>query len=103
VQVTSLSPLTARDEDGHDVADRLRDDDDDYFVTVQGQHADITFDDVPARPGCKRHYAVVAKGYYHPWPSGEGADQSALADRMLTEPRFGSRTYMPEWKARHAR
>ena len=98
VAVAELSPERAVDERENDVTDVLRRDDGRYYVTMKGQYAHLTFDDVPARAGLKRHYAVRAKGYYHPWFNVQGRDQTALVDRVLTEPLFGSRTFMPAWK-----
>jgi hypothetical protein len=99
VEIAEINPANAVDELGKDVTDLLRRDDDRYYVTMKGQHAELTFDEAPARAGLQRHYAVRAKGYYHHWFNTQGEDQAALLDRVLTEPLFGSRTFMPVWKA----
>jgi hypothetical protein len=99
VEIAEVDPGSAVDERGEDVSDLLRRDDDRYYVTMKGQYARLTFDEVPARAGLSRHYAVSAKGYYHPWLDSQGKDQTALLDRVLTEPLFGSRAFMPAWKA----
>jgi hypothetical protein len=98
VEVAEISLARAVDERGEDVTDVLGREDGSYYVTIKGQHAQLTFVDLPARAGLKRHCAVRAKGYYHPWFNTQGKDQTALADRVLTEPQFGSRTFMPAWK-----
>ena len=100
IHVTEVSPASALDERGRDVARFLRASDGSYYVTTKGQHAVLTFDAPPARAGFERRHAVRAKGYYHPWFDAEGPGQSALADRILTEPLLGSRTFMPAWKTR---
>ena len=85
------------------LAATLRRDDDRYYVTVKGQSALVTFDEVPAPAGVERHYAVRAKGYYQRWSDDHGKDQTALADRILTEPLYGSRLLMSSWKSLKAR
>ncbi|MCI0330298.1 MAG: hypothetical protein L0196_05010 [candidate division Zixibacteria bacterium] len=100
VEVAEIEPAGAVDERGNDVASSLRRNDDRYYVTIKGQYAHLTFEEVPARAGRQRHYAVKAKGYYHQWFEAEGAEETALLERVLTEPLFGSRTFMPLWKAR---
>jgi len=84
-------------DQGRDIARELSADDDLYHVTIQGQSADVTFDEVPIEPGMKRSYLVKAKGYYHQWYRGRGKADLALLERILVEPLFASEQYMVSW------
>ena len=98
VEVVKAELSTATDESRNDVADLLRSDDDLYYATIPGQLAHVTFNEVPKKPGMKRWYVVKSKGYYHLWAGGRGEPKDELVDRILTEPLYAARMYMPLWR-----
>ncbi len=98
VTVTELAPAQAVDEKGNDVSGLMTAVDENYYVTVEGQHADVTFRDIPRREDMDRSYVVKTRGFYYQWTDAHGPDQANLLRRVLTEPQFAAKKYLPEWK-----
>ena len=98
VTVEEIVVETAVDGEGNDVAPLLCHDDDLYYVGIPDHYANLTFDEIPLEEEVQRSYVVRTKGYYLKWCEARGEDRAALADKILTEPLFASRLYMPLWR-----
>ncbi len=98
VAVTELSPASAINERGVDMAKDLSGSDDKYYVTIPGQHADLRFTELAPRTGMARSYVLKTRGFYYQWIDAQGPEKTDMLRRVLTEPRFGQRQYLPEWK-----
>ena len=98
VTVREFSPTSAITDDGRDVSGLLAKDDDQYYAMMLGQSATVSFDIPPAAPGVNRIYILKTKGYYHQWFDSHGEDHVAEVDRILVEPMYGSKVFLPLWK-----
>ncbi len=98
VVVQEFSPVSAITDDGRDVSGLLAKDDDQYYAMMLGQSAKVSFDIPPAAPGVNRTYVLKTKGYYHQWFDSHGEDHAAEVDRILAEPMYGSKVFLPLWK-----
>jgi hypothetical protein len=97
VTVHEFSPTSAITDDGMDVSNLLAQDDDQYYAMMLGQSAKVSFDIPPAAPGINRTYILKTKGYYHQWFDSHGEDHVAEVDRILAEPMYGSKVFLPLW------
>jgi hypothetical protein len=102
VAVHEFSPTTAITEDGKDVSSLLAQDDNQYYAMMLGQSAEVTFEIPPVPPGINRTYILKTKGYYHQWFDSHGEDHVAEVDRILAEPMYGSKVFLPLWKEQKA-
>jgi hypothetical protein len=102
VTVQEFSPTSAITEDGRDVSSLLAKDDNQYYAMMLGQSAKVSFDIPPAAPGINRTYILKTKGYYHQWFDSHGEDHVAEVDRILAEPMYGSKVFLPLWKEQKA-
>ena len=102
VTVHEFSPTSAITDDGRDVSELLAQDDDQYYAMMLGQSAKVLFDIPPAPPGINRTYILKTKGYYHQWFDSHGEDHVAEVDRILAEPMYGSKVFLPLWKEQKA-
>jgi hypothetical protein len=102
VTVHEFSPTSAITDDGRDVSSVLAQDDDQYYAMMLGQSAKVLFDIPPAAPGINRTYILKTKGYYHQWFDSHGEDHVAEVDRILAEPMYGSKVFLPLWKEQKA-
>jgi hypothetical protein len=98
VTVHEFSPTSAITDDGRDVSSLLAQDDDQYYAMMLGQSAKVSFDIPPAAPGVNRTYVLKTRGYYHQWFDSHGEDHVAEVDRILAEPMYGSKVFLPLWK-----
>ncbi len=98
VAVQECSPSSAITEDGRNVESLLAKDDNQYFAMILGESARLSFDVPPVDSTMKRTYILKSKGYYHQWFDSHGEDQAAEVDRILTEPMYGSKVFLPLWK-----
>jgi hypothetical protein len=98
VDVRECFLSTAITEDGKNVAHLLKQDDDEYYAMMLGESAQLSFAVPPADSGMERTYILKSKGYYHQWFDSSGEDQAAEVDRILTEPTYGSKLFLPLWK-----
>ncbi len=98
VAVREFSPTTAITDDGRDVSGLLAQDDNQYYAMMLGQSAKVSFDIPPAALGINRTYILKTKGYYHQWFDSHGEDHVAEVDRILSEPMYGSKIFLPLWK-----
>lgn len=98
VNVNELAPFAAIDESGRDVAQLLTSSDTIYYTTFPGQYATLKFKEVAGTPGSTRSFVLKTKGYYHQWIDAAGPDNREMVERILTEPLYGSKVFMPKWK-----
>ncbi len=98
VRVTELAVASAINEQSQDVAKLLSSADDQYYMTVQGQHADILYREIPRQPGMERSYVLKTRGFYYQWIPTQGQENKLWLEKVLTEPRFGAKQYLPEWQ-----
>ncbi len=102
--VTSVElPLRSGiNERGSDIANLLQHPDAQYYVTVSDQYADIEFADIPHQSGMQRSYIAKTRGFYYQWLNSDGSAQHDLVERILTEPKFGTKFLMPQWMKERA-
>ena len=98
VAVQECSPSNAMTEDGRNVKSLLAKDDNQYYAMILGESARLSFDVPPVDSTMKRTYILKSKGYYHQWFDSHGEDHVAEVDRILAEPMYGSKVFLPLWK-----
>jgi hypothetical protein len=98
ITVQEFSPTSAITEDGREVSALLSQDDRQYYAMMLGESAKVSFDIPPVAPGINRTYVLKTKGYYHQWFDSHGEDHVAEVDRILAEPMYGSKIFLPLWK-----
>jgi len=98
VSVTELSPQSAITERGDDITPLFLAADDQYDITVEGQHANLTFKDIPLSTGLERSYILKTRGFYYQWFDTHGPANDLVVDRILTDFQFGAKQYLPQWK-----
>jgi hypothetical protein len=103
VTSAELSPFGAINELGSDVRELLSNPDEQYYTTVPGQFANMTFKDLPRRPGFERSYVLKTRGFYYEWIDSKGPGQTELLERILNEPLYGSKVLMTEWMKNRGR
>ncbi len=99
VNIRELSPVTAINDENHDVTALLQDDDNRYYTTIKEQSAMLTFEAPPVNEAMTRMFVLKTKGYYHQWFEGSGEFQASTIEKILTQPMYGSKKYMPIWRA----
>ncbi len=98
LKITEAKMLEAKNINKGNVSRLISNDDDKYLITFPGDTTYAYFNEIPEEAGCKRYYILKSKGYYHLWVDSEGEDYAGLHDRILTEPKYGSKVFMPQWK-----
>jgi hypothetical protein len=98
VNITPLPIVSAITNEGADVTASLTHADKDYYTTVTGQSADVIYNDIPASAGTSRSLILKSRGYYHQWFDATGPSQDSLIVKILREPGYGARLFLPEWK-----
>lgn len=90
--VTELVPVRAVDARGRDRSAVLAAQDGAYHTALEGDRVELEFL-VPSGPPAGRERTVLARttGFYHLHVTGEGPAQTALTERILSEPLFGNR------------
>lgn len=91
LETHELTLARAVDLRGSDVRPELLDVDQRYYRLDPGDAADLTFAVPPISPGKTRSYVLVTHGWYRLQLPAEGAPQTALLHRALTEPLAASR------------
>ncbi|MCM2272617.1 MAG: hypothetical protein NDJ18_08710 [candidate division Zixibacteria bacterium] len=84
---------------GIDATPLLASDDSQYLRTTTDQWVNLSFDTVATRGGMSRSYVLQTRGHYFGWYGQDDIDNSAIADRILTEPLYGSKLYFKDWLA----
>jgi hypothetical protein len=90
---------SAEDQYGKDILPLMANDDEKYWVALFGQSCFVRFLQVPEVKDMSRCYVLETKGYYHIWTEGKGECQADLVDRVLAEPFYGAKLYMPMWRS----
>jgi hypothetical protein len=81
----------------------LSSDDKGYFRTITDQWVDLIFDTVATQDGMHRSYILQTTGHYFGWFGQDEKDNSVIANRILTEPLYGSKLYFNDWLAAHTK
>ncbi len=105
VKIQELTAYSAVNEKGKDVSNFLAKSDSAYYVTVNGEFADIEFSVPQKQQGLARTVIAKTQGFYNQWGLGNEEEQPELVERILTEPLFGSKLLIPLWfkeNAEHA-
>ncbi len=101
VKVNEVAASSAIDEKENDVSELIARPDSAYYVTVNGEQANICFP-VPTEPrGQLRTVIAMTQGFYNQWTMKGEESQPMLVDRILSEPFYGSRILIPLWKKEH--
>lgn len=98
IQVRPAELRHAVTERGDSVAGHLTEIDSLYYSTIPDQYALLTFGEIPRTPGKSRTLVLTSTGYYYSWLPEGPDDNRELVARILAEPRYGSRLYLPQWK-----
>ncbi len=99
VRVREIAPLGAVDHAGADLREALAATDDRYVSMPEiGQWAEITFAAPPRAPGSLRSFVVKASGYYDIHLSAHGDPRRDILARYQSEPGFGARFALQEYR-----
>lgn len=98
LKITEAGMVSAFSNSGVNVGALIRNEDSRYLTTLPGDTTNVEYQAVPETAGMKRYYMLKSKGYYHLWIDSEGKDQAELHNRILTEPLYGSKVFMQQWK-----
>lgn len=85
-QVKELEASEVIDQDGNDIRELLRSDDDRFYVTEFGDSANLTFHEPPVLEDFARSFILKTRGYYIIHTSREGQPKMALLNRLIEEP-----------------
>ena len=98
IDITPVSMTKAVNDRQEDVTRKMIKSDAQYYSTLPGDYAVMTFDAVD-KPD-KREQTILLKsaGYYYSWINENSEDDQQLVDRILTEPLFGNRLHLKEWE-----
>ena len=99
IQIENVSASEAIDASGANVSTALQASDRDYYVMPEiGNSADLTFVAPPHRPGRERTVLAKVSGYYDIHLDATGDAQTTILGRFLSEPGFGGRWGLDEYK-----
>lgn len=99
MQTTPLTISSARTETGMDITPLLRANDDQYYVSLKGDVAELIFTVPQKRTHSRQSIILKSKGYYYQWVHTSGKDRSLMLERILADPSLGARTLLPLWKS----
>jgi hypothetical protein len=91
LQVRELQPARAADARGSDVRPLLLAADRRELVLERGETAEVVFADPPPAPELARSYLLASRGWYRLHVPAAGPPETALLDRVLSEPLAASR------------
>jgi hypothetical protein len=99
-QFTILTPeLTeAVTQKGRNVAGLISAPDSLYYSMLPGDYALLSFGEVPENSDYARSYLLKTQGFYYTWIKPGDQYDSTLVERILTEPQYGNRLFLPEWR-----
>jgi hypothetical protein len=91
LQVRELQPARAADARGSDVRPLLLAADGRELVLERGATTEVVFADPPPAPGLARSYLLASRGWYRLHVPEAGPPQTALLERVLSQPLAASR------------
>jgi len=97
ITITRAELQEAITQNGNDVASLISKPDSSYYRMLPGDYALLTYNEVPPSPGASRTYLLKTQGYYYAWTKSGETDDSELVQKILSEPQYGNRLFMPEW------
>ncbi len=97
VKINELSVASAINEKGEDVSNLIAESDSAYYVTINGEQAEISFPVLTESLGLSRSVIAKTKGFYNQWTLHGDKPEPELVDRILNEPLFGSKLLIPLW------
>jgi hypothetical protein len=98
IQVTPVALRSAITDHQDTISARLATVDSTYYATLPGDHAILSFAEIPVVPEMERSYLLTSSGYYYSWAPDGISDQRAALEKILAEPLLGNRRYLPEWR-----
>jgi len=99
VIMTPLPLRSATTESGIDIINLLASSDSLYYGSLPGEYARITYDTVAPNLGMERSFMMESRGYYYEWTRpGQQEISRETVERILTEPLYGSRIFLPRWR-----
>jgi len=98
----AVIPLTLRSaitESGVNVSHLFAESDSLYYGSMRGDYARMVFDAVARNPKMERSLVMKSRGFYYKWPQPYMHEISpATVERVLTEPLYGNRYFLPKWR-----
>jgi hypothetical protein len=95
---TELSAEKATDSFGCDITDLLLKSDNKYYTAVNKESASLIFNDIPLKENLKRFYILKTGGYYLQWFPKMTNEPSETFSRIMDEPYYGCKIYLPRWR-----
>ena len=93
-----LSPEKSIDIFGNDITELISKSDNKYYTTINNQNASVVFNDIPLKNDLNRIYILKTGGYYLQWFPPMENEPSKLFNRILEDPLFGCKMYLPLWR-----
>lgn len=86
VKITELNLYEASDKRKRDIRNKLMADDNNYFITRQGDWAMLSFKELPLKHDMDRAFIIKGRGYYKISGKGKGPENLELFKKLVTEP-----------------
>ena len=102
LKMSELSSISAINEKGKDISSLIAESDSAYYITMNGEKADISFSVPKKAPELCRTVIAKTKGFYNQWVLQNEMPQPQIVDRILTEPLYGSKFLIPLWLKEHS-
>jgi hypothetical protein len=97
IKTVQLSAYSAINEKDTDISNLIAESDSAYYVTINGEGANIIFKVPPKVPRLSRTVIAKTKGFYNQWALQDEKPQPKLVDRILSEPLYSSKYLIPLW------
>jgi hypothetical protein len=97
VKIQEVSALSAMNENGGDISNLIAEPDSAYYVTINGEYANISFPVPHETPGFLRTVIAKTRGFYNQWSMPGDKPQPEVVGRILSEPLYSSRLLIPLW------
>ncbi len=101
VEIQEVSAASATNENGTDVSKLIAGPDSSYYVTINGEYANICFPVPHEAPGLSRTVIAKTRGFYNQWGMPGDKPQPQVVARMLSEPLYSSKFLIPLWLKEH--
>jgi len=105
ITVTPMAIRSAITESGLDVSHLLASSDSLYYASMPGEYARVVYEAVARNPEMERSIVMKSRGYYYRWAQPNEYEISReTIERVLREPLYGNRFFLPKWrevKAQH--
>lgn len=97
LEIQEVSATSATNENGVDVSKLIAEPDSAYYVTINGEYANISFPVPHEIPGVSRTVIAKTRGFYNQWGMSGDKPQPQVVGRILNEPLYSSRLLIPLW------